>query len=224
MPTLQLVFTAFDTNGTASTSGFDTVFSGNTTYSLEGRLKTNFFGMTGHQLLGGGYSNDHFTNLKSATDIHIPLFNGPIRTAHTLLSIAGGELNKTGSWNVYYNFDQYLLQHPDDPTQGLGIFGRFGAADGSTNPIEFFYSLGFGGKGMIPGRAHDRYGIGWYYAMTSHKISDDLEIGDEQGVEAYYTFAVTPWLQLTPDLQLINPAKKTSDTTLVAGLRCSIQF
>ncbi len=33
-----------------------------------------------------------------------------------------------------------------------------------------FYSFGLGGKGVIPGRDQDRFGIGYYYL----KISGDL--------------------------------------------------
>lgn len=232
-PTLQIAFTAFDTKGSALTSGFDTVFNGNTTYSLEARLKTKFFGLTGHQLLGVGYSDADFTSLELASDIFIPRLggsrpifsSGPLKSALFLKALGDRlDLKESGSWSVYYNFDQYLLENPEDPTQGLGIFGRFGAADGGTNPIQYFYSLGFGGKGMIPGRANDRYGIGYYYMQTSGDISDGLKMGDEQGAEAYYTFAVTPWLQITPDVQIIDPARKTNDTTVVAGIRCHMMF
>ena len=46
----------------------------------------------------------------------------------------------------------------------------------------------------------------------------------EQGVELYYNIAVTPWLHVTPDLQIISPAGKSVDTTVVAGLRVKIDF
>ncbi len=47
--------------------------------------------------------------------------------------------------------------------KGIGIFGRFGASDGNPNFMQFFYSLGIGGKGVIPNRHNDRYGLGFYY-------------------------------------------------------------
>lgn len=226
---LQISFTAFDTHGSALTSGFDTVFKGSMTYSAEARLKTKFFGLTGHHLLGVGYSTADFTSLEAISDIEIPRFVGNRPTPYggalwKVLRLKSLDLKESGSWNVYYNFDQYFLQDPQDPTQGLGIFGRFGAADGDTNPIERFYSLGFGGKGMIPGRPDDRYGIGYFYMQTNSNIPDRLGIGDEQGVEMFYTFAVTPWLQVTPDLQVIEPAQKSNHTTVVLGARCQILF
>jgi porin len=47
---------------------------------------------------------------------------------------------------------------------------------------------------------------------------------DEQGVELYYNVAVTPWLRITPDLQIIQPARRNVDTTVVLGLRAKIDF
>jgi carbohydrate-selective porin OprB len=64
---------------------------------------------------------------------------------------------------------------------------------------------------------------------------------DEQGVEAYYSFAVTPWMKLTPDIQVIRPAQKQAislgpggpiptlvkndiNTATVLGLRLQLIF
>ena len=77
------------------------------------------------------------------------------------------------TWAIYYNFDQYLWNptissdskggSEVDPTRVVGIFGRIGLADESTNPIAQFYSFGLGGKGACASRPHDRFGVGWYY-------------------------------------------------------------
>ncbi len=40
------------------------------------------------------------------------------------------------------------------------MLGRFGIADEETNPIESFYSIDIGGKGIIPGRDNDTFGVG----------------------------------------------------------------
>ena len=47
---------------------------------------------------------------------------------------------------------------------------------------------------------------------------------DEQGVELYYNIAVNPWLHITPNLQVIDPADKSVDTTVVAGVRVKMDF
>jgi porin len=81
---------------------------------------------------------------------------------------------------------------------------------------------------MLPGRENDQFGIGYYYL----DITDDLQPivrqrllrGQEQGVEAYYNFAVAPWLHVTPDLQIIDPARRGTDTAVVLGFRIKVDF
>jgi porin len=51
-----------------------------------------------------------------------------------------------------------------------------------------------------------------------------LKFQDEQGVEAFYNCAVTDWLQLTADLQYVNPALGDTDNAFVGGLRARIRF
>jgi len=225
-------FLVFDSNGQANRSGFDTAFEGNITYAFEGRVRTNFFGMTGHQLLGATYSTKDFTSLSQNSSV---LLKDIIQ--HVPLEIA----KEDSSWSVYYNFDQYLYEPKKG--QGIGVFGKFGATDGKANPIHHFYSIGIGGKGAIPGRPLDQFGIGYYYMDLSHPkltgIISEKFLRDEYGVEAYYNFAITPWMKLTPDIQIIRPAKSnlsvssgfppvinkaSIDTATVLGLRLQVIF
>lgn len=191
-----------DSNGEANRSGFDTAFKGNDTYYIEGRARTNFFGMTGHQLVGATYSSKNYTSLDQ----------------NTLLSLKGfvqnGQLTiqqVNNAWSVYYNFDQYLYEPRKG--QGIGVFGRFGASDGKANPIHYFYSLGIGGKGLMTSRPNDAFGIGYYYIDVANPtftgiFKDRQFLRNENGVEAYYNIAITPWMKLTPDIQVIRPAQK----------------
>jgi porin len=68
---------------------------------------------------------------------------------------------ESDTWAVLYSFDQYLWQPAGDPKRGVGVFFMFGAADGDTNPIEYSYSVGVGGNGVLSSRPRDRFGIGW---------------------------------------------------------------
>ena len=146
---------------------------------------------------------------------------------------------------MYYNFDQYFYEPKKGSGQGIGIFGRFGASDGNPNFMHYFYSVGLGGKGVIPGRPRDSYGIGYYYIdITSPTFTGPFvprsALRDEQGFEAYYNIAVTPWMRLTPDIQVIRGAQKnvvsvntagtsvvstkSIDTATVLGLRLQLIF
>jgi porin len=184
-------------------------------------MRTNFFGLTGHQLIGGAYSNKTFTSLDQSLRFFIE--NRTIE-------------KQDGSWNVYYNFDQYLYEPEKGSEKGVGIFGRFGVSDGNPNPMHFFVSFGVGGKGIIPGRPLDRFGIGYYYMDVSNpKFTGPFAtrelLRDEYGFEAFYNVAITPWLQLTPDIQVIRPAQKrvaangkSIDTASVLGFRLQMIF
>jgi porin len=220
-------------NGQPNTSGFSDLNGNNITVAGEGRVRTDFFGLTGHQLFGTTFSNKKFTSTDQRLDRDV-IENG---------NLAG----KKGSWNVYYNFDQYLYEPKKGADQGVGIFGRFGASDGNPNFMHFFYSLGVGGKGMFS-RPHDQFGLGYYFININNPTLQGLFrtaklLRDEYGFEAYYNVAITPWALLTPDIQVVRGAqkdlvtigqgplgvlprldKKSISTSTVLGLRLQLVF
>ena len=117
----------------------------------------------------------------------------------------------------YYNFDQYLYEPKKGSGEGIGVFGRFGASDGDPNFMHFFYSVGIGGKGVIPSRHNDKFGLGFYYIdVKNPKLQGLFQtrklLRDEYGFEAFYNVAITPWLQLTPDIQIVRGAQKEQVT------------
>jgi porin len=195
-------FLAISATGNASTSGFDDLDGNNLTFLGEGRLRTDFLGMTGHHVFGAAFSNRKFSSIDQ--NARFVFENGAFE-------------KRKGSWNIHYNFDQYLYEPKKGSGEGIGVFGRFGASDGSPNFMHFFYSLGIGGKGVILGRSHDRYGFGFYYLDVNNPKLQGLFRGakllrDEYGFEAFYNFAITPWLQLTPDIQVVRGAQKQKIT------------
>lgn len=214
---LHITFSIFDPNGRADTTGFDEPFADGPAYALEGRLTTHFFGLTGHQLIGGIYSTKDYVNLdQPLSNLIIPLL--PVEQTDN-------------TWALYYNFDQYLYQPEKNVDRGIGVFGRFGTSDGDANSVHYFASVGLGGKGMIPGRQHDQFGIGYYYLWnTTPQRSSDLGHVDNffadntQGFEVFYEIAITPWMRLTPDLQIIDPAAENVDTVWVAGVRLELKI
>jgi porin len=211
--------------GKASTSGFDNLDKDSLSYNVEGRVRTDFFGLTGHQLVGAIYSNKDFTSI----DQRLTLEPG-----------ANSIEKKTDSWSFYYNFDQYLYEPVKGSGKGFGLFGRFAATDGNPNLFHYFISLGVGGKGVMSCRPNDRFGIGWYYIDIKSPTltvppSKMVFLRDEQGVEAYYSVALTPWARLTPNIQVIHGAQKQTvellpanrtdiDTATIMGLRLQLLF
>ena len=226
-------FMVLSANGSASTSGFTDLNGNDILVAGEGRVRTDFFGLTGHQLLGSTFSNKKFTSIDQR-----------------LRSIVELRLLKPekGSWNIYYNFDQYLYEPKKGVDQGFGVFGRLGVSDGNPNFMKFFGSFGVGGKGMFESRPLDQFGLGYYYLKIDNpSLQGFLQtrdfLRDEYGFEAYYNFTITPWAQLTPDIQVVRGAqkdivtsgqgplgvlprvdKKSIGTNTILGLRLKVVF
>ena len=204
---------ALDPNGVPEKIGFDDAFDGGVVLASELRISVKPFGLPGHQLFGGSWSSKDFTSL--GNDFRRFIFESIISEIPPSLEEA------ETSWSFYYNFDQYLYVEDEDPSQGVGVFGRFGMADKDTNPIESFYSAGVGGKGIIPGRDNDTFGIGYYYMNSSDKFRD-VHVG--QACEIYYNFELTPWFHVTPDFQIIDPAANAVETNFITGIRFMIDL
>jgi porin len=207
--------------GDANTTGFSTLNANRLTFVGEGRIRTGFFGLTGHQLVGYTYSNKEFVSLDQR-----------------LINISAQNLQKTkGSWAFFYNFDQYIIETKKGSGRGFGLFGRFGASDGNPNPAKYFFSVGLGGKGIMASRPNDQFGIGWYYMNVGNPTFSVLGkahnlMRDENGFEVYYSYAITPWAMLSPDIQFVHPTQKNSppvvgasvDDAIVMGIRLQINL
>jgi len=109
------------------------------------------------------------------------------------------------------------------PAVGLGA--RFGYVPEDGSPFNVYVS---GGIGVIPGRPYDRMGPGANALFVSDDFDDLTLLGDllqdEVGLEAYQNFALTPAIQLSFDLQWIDPGLRSIDDTLVLGTRLFLRF
>lgn len=207
-------FTAMNATDTANSAGFNQLFEEGVALIAELRLPTEFYGLPGHQTFGGTWNSREYTTLGQDPRIILP--DVPIN-------------QQSGSWALYYNFDQYLSVDACDPTKGWGIFGRAAITDDRTNPVAWFLSTGLGGNSWLYGREADTFGIGWYYSSTSDEIGPLLQavtgpLGAGNTTELFYNIEVTPWFRLTPDVQIIDSARERVDTAIVVGLRGQVIF
>jgi hypothetical protein len=204
--------------------------------SVDGQVAITPFGLVGHQLLGGGWSNKERVSLEQA----------PSNLARLLATSQCPRLADPGpvlTRSLERFFPSLLV--PTQPlnrvNQGIGVFFRFGASDGVANPIKYAYNVGIGGKGLVPGRPCDNFGIGWARTELSGNFVPFLRqqlrlgLGHEDAVELYYNAAITPWLNAALDLQIIEQAlERTLDasgarirdmnTAVVLGLRVYARF
>src|SRR6266446_2284330 len=232
------VFTVsvIDPSGDTTNNDLSDAFKDGVLVGAEGRVTIKPFGLVGHQLLGGMWSNkERLTLDQDPSNIARLLLTqrfprlgdpGPAlerileRFAPSLL-VPTQPLNQVSyMWSVYYNFDQYLWSPEGAPDRGIGVFFRFGASDGVANPIKYAYNVGIGGKGLVPGRPCDNFGIGWACTELSGNFVPFLRqqlrlgLGHEDAIEMYYNAVITPWLSAALDLQIIDQAlERTFDAS-----------
>ena len=216
----EFTFLGRDPNDHAASSDLDKLFANGVVLTSSVRVPVNPFGLSGTQVLGGNWSSRHYTSVDPSSWVNIP--------GQGLVAP-----EETGSWAVYYNFDQHLWVSSANTNTWLGMFGMSGLSDGNPNPIRWNATIGLGAGGLIPGRERDTLGLGYFHMGISGDFKEllagppaptGLAQRDEQGIELYYNAALTPWCHLTADLQVVTPSAKQVDTTVLVGGRLKIDF
>lgn len=85
---------------------------------------------------------------------------------------------------------------------------------------------------MFKSRKGDKFGVAYAYSNLSSVLKNNIDlvtIGDrtlqaEHQVEAFYNFHITPWLQLTGDLQVVRGVRPRVDRAIVPGGRLVVLF
>jgi porin len=160
---------------------------------------------------------------------------------------SGAPLSHSGNFAIYAVADQMIWRSFDDPDRNVNVFVRaMGTPLADRNLITFSMNAGLTMHEPFLHRDDDTFGIGMGYAKVSGRASgldQDTAVatgayypmrGGETFVEVTYQYAVTPWLQLQPDLQYVfmpgggvldanAPTRRISNET-VLGLRTTIVF
>jgi porin len=258
LPWDGVVLTALvlDPSGTVKNNDVTDAFDDGVMVLGTGQVTITPFGLRGHQRAGFMWSDKERLSLvqdpgniaRFLLTERFPRLGDPGPVLRRILERFFPQLlvpvqranREDSTWAMFYGFDQYLWHPGGDRTRGIGVFFTFGASDGKANPIKYSYSMGIGGKGVVPGRPRDSFGIGW--ART--ELSDDflpflrerlrLGLEREDAIEMYYNASITPWLNATLDLQIIEPALtkglessgelEDAETAVVAGLRLHVKF
>jgi porin len=258
LPWAGAIFTAsvLDPSGTPTNNDISEAFRDGVAVGAEGRVTIKPFGLVGHQDLGFFWNNKTHTSLdqdpgnlvRGLLNERFPRLQNPGRILQRIVERFFPELlvpvaplnQKNSTWSIYYNFDQYLWSPEGDPNRGVGVFFRFGASDGNPNPIKYAYNVGVSVNGMVPGRPKDTLGIGWARTQLSGDFVPflrqrlNLGLSVEDAVEMYYNAAITPWLNMAVDLQIVDSALNKDlnasgqlvnvGTAVVGGLRMYLRF
>jgi porin len=247
---------AVDPSGTPTNNDISEAFDDGVMVLATGKVTIKPFGLLGHQTVGGMWSNKSRISLiqdpsnigRFLAQSEFPRLQnpGPILTRilerffPNLLGPVTPANREDTTWAAFYGFDQYFWHPGGDQKRGIGMFFNFGASDGDANPVKYSYAVGIGGNGVVPGRPHDTFGVGWARTQFSNNFlpllrqSLNLGLDHEDAVEMYYSAAVTQWLRMSLDLQVINPGLKKMlnsnnnlqdvDTAVVGGVRMYIRF
>ncbi len=227
IPHITLSTSIFTTADSSTTTGFDKIGDG-WTWAGEGQFQYQFGHLPGGFNVGGSFAwGNDFTTV-GRRFVFRP-GEGITRTP-----------DEDQSWAVYASVWQYLFT--DEPAEnaeaplnlvdgspdrkGLGVFARIGFADEETNPVEYSVSGGLGGRGLIPGRDHDLFGVAAFHsALQSRRLTTIVGLDDSsQGFEAFYNIALTPAAGLTFDVQVVESASDLVDTAVVLGVRFLVRF
>ncbi len=202
-------FMLFDPTNRYSDNSFSDPFENGIAGTLTASHTRKVFGRTSNVSVSGTY-----TNMESR-DLEHPVGEDALIPSKHNLSIQA-------SHNLYEN--------PNNPAQSWGVYARAAIADGNPNLIESTATFGIGGKAPFKMRQNDQWGVGYFKNNLSDPLQDTLgniptdkaELLDENGMEIYYSYALTPAVDITADIQYIESADDSHN--VVAGFRANIRL
>jgi porin len=211
----------YNTTDSSTTTGFGDIGDG-WTWSTEAQFQYRLGDLPGGQNVAVIYADDNmFLNFNRST----------ISPEGVLL------VGEDNTWAAYWSGWQYLFTLDEVPDRidvsdgradlrGIGLFARFGLADDDTNPIAWSFSTGVGGRGLVPGRDDDTFGLAFAYSDIDRGPFAAILGFDEDayGFEAFHNFALAAGVALTLDAQVINPAVDGVNTATILGARLNIRF
>jgi len=213
-----ITFALIDPNDHSLDPGLDDLFEDGVTFSPGINFPTKYFGKSAKHSFGGAITTKKYTPFDEIRQVIIP----------------GPPLNPVepqgGSWSINYVFRQYLVERA--PKDGWGFFSQVSFADKETSPITTFVDVGLGGNGLFPTRPRDEFGVSYAYTDLSEVLKDNVDLPalgvqrlrPEHQVEMFYNLHITPWLQLTGDLQILRPTRPAANAAVVPGARLKIVF
>jgi len=213
-----ITFSLMDPNDHSTDPGLSDLFADGVTFAPGINFSSKHFGKTSKHTIGGAITTKEYTPFDAIRQVIIP--GPPIHPIEP----------EAGSWSLSYTYRQYLVERAT--RDGWGVFGQVSFADKGTSPITTFFDVGLGGNGLVASRPRDEFGVAYAYTDMSDVLKDNLDLLPlggrrlrvEHQVEVFYNLHVTPWLQLTGDLQIIRPNRPVADTAIVPGVRARVVF
>ncbi|MFO1021863.1 MAG: carbohydrate porin [Planctomycetales bacterium] len=212
---VQGTLAVVDAQNSSTTVGVSDMFSKGAVVIGYWREFTEFRGLPGSHGLLAEISTRNYTSL-DASDFYFDPNTGLVTST------------KSNTWALAYFGEQKLWVDCCNPKRNLGLFTSWGISDGNPNAIRWSGNISVQGTGLNSSRPMDSMGVGYFYTGLSgtfeNLVSPVVQLQDATGGELYYNMAVTQWLNVTPDLQIIQPSLTGNDTAIVVGLRGKLTF
>ena len=135
--------------------------------------------------------------------------------------------NKTGAYNISFQFTHNLQESADRPGADWGLYFKAAIADGNPNYVKASVLGGIGGRALFLGRPQDSFGVGGFYYNLSDALESSLDpvadFGDEAALAVYYAWSAMQWLHVGGDMQYVIPARG-GEPGLIVAVRANIRF
>lgn len=139
-----------------------------------------------------------------------------------------GTKNKRDDIGAYTSCDWLVYEENPgtEDSQGLGVFARYGYAPSNKNDVTNFFSAGLHYQGLIDGRDDDICGLAYARGVFADTADSTYTEDYESVIEAYYNAQITPWFNLSPNIQFVKNAggSNTAKDAIIVGLRSAITF
>jgi len=143
-----------------------------------------------------------------------------------------------GQYSVLVYNQPYVSEQPQTTNgwslnmqQNIGekwaVFGRINGVSGNIATIKNSYSAGMVYNNPLNRNALDQIGLAYAYNdIDETAVGEPTYESGEHVLEAFWTWGITKWAALTPDIQFyIHPAlNQNSDYATVASLRFNLYF
>ncbi|MEH6636623.1 MAG: carbohydrate porin [Halioglobus sp.] len=174
------------------------------------------------------------------TGSYVHWFDSDFTDLNSITATPGESLvasTENESWLVSGSFWQYVsaegshegpvnLHDRMPDLQGWGVFGRFAFADEDTNPWKTSIAVGLGGRGVIPGRPDDLFGVGYFYnELSTDRFLDEVGFEDKGvGYEVFYNLAITKAVRFSTNVEYLKWIIPGHSDAVVATGRLQIIF
>jgi porin len=203
----------FDNQNVATTSGFDDMFDNGANILGFYRFFTNIGGLPGSHMFGGIWATGEYASFDPLSFVILPGQGAVVD-------------RQSGAYTLLYILEQKLWVDNCDANRNVGLLSQWGLADEDTSPFSWSCNVAIQAQGLNRRRPQDTVGIGYFHTGLSDAFVDSLspvfDLDDVDGVELYYSAAVSKCFNLTADLQVIEPAEEQLNTAVVFGIRATL--